>query len=75
MGHLLALGHTAIAYLGATNRPRSNQQRMHGYRDALQTADVAVRDGWIQEAPPDRRSYTASGHESRFLVLSTMRAS
>ena len=26
--HLLALGHTAIAYLGATNRPQSNRQRM-----------------------------------------------
>ena len=30
VAHLLALGHSAIAYLGATNRPRSNLQRAPG---------------------------------------------
>jgi DNA-binding LacI/PurR family transcriptional regulator len=47
VSHLLELGHRAIGYLGAGNRPRSNRQRLRGYQEALATADVAPDDGWV----------------------------
>src|SRR6266567_4320314 len=33
--HLLQLGHRSIGYLGFGNRPRSNRQRLEGYRSTL----------------------------------------
>jgi LacI family transcriptional regulator/LacI family repressor for deo operon, udp, cdd, tsx, nupC, and nupG len=72
-GHLLARGHTTIAYLGATNRPRSNRQRMQGYCDALHAAGIALQDGWIQEAPPDRRSYSDDVADGRALMREALR--
>lgn len=39
--HLLTLGHRRIGYVGITNRPRSNQHRLQGYRDALESAGIA----------------------------------
>ncbi len=72
--HLLALGHSAIAYLGATNRPQSNRQRMQGYWDALQAAGIAIKDGWIQEAPPERRSYSDDVADGQALMLEALRA-
>lgn len=74
MAHLLGLNHTAIAYLGATNRPQSNQQRMQGYCDALQNAGIASKDGWIQEAPPQRRSYSDDVADGQNLMLEALRA-
>jgi LacI family transcriptional regulator/LacI family repressor for deo operon, udp, cdd, tsx, nupC, and nupG len=55
--HLQQLGHRAIGYLGVTCRPRSNQQRLQGYRNAMAThpvgATLAVArpDGWVVIAP------------------------
>ena len=57
MDHLLALGHRAIGYLGAANRPRSNWIRLTAYRDALRTAGIAGSEAWIKVAPPERRYY------------------
>lgn len=74
MAHLLSLGHRAIAYLGATNRPASNQQRKQGYLDALQDAGIAVQDGWIQEAPPERRSYSDDVATGQELMLRALQA-
>ncbi len=71
--HLLALGHTAIAYLGATNRPASNRQRRTGYRDALAAADIRVQDGWIQEAPANRRSYADDVVDGQQLMFQALR--
>lgn len=73
VAHLLGLGHSAIAYLGATNRPRSNWERMQGYRDALGAAGIAIRDGWIREAPPERRSYSDDVADGRSLMLEALR--
>jgi LacI family transcriptional regulator/LacI family repressor for deo operon, udp, cdd, tsx, nupC, and nupG len=56
--HLLALGHRAIGYLGAGNRPRSNRIRQQAYRDAMSAAGVAVREGWTSIAPPERKYHT-----------------
>lgn len=39
--HLLALGHTRVAYIGATGRA-SSVRRLHGYRQALQQAGLAL---------------------------------
>ncbi len=74
MAHLLSLGHRAIAYLGATNRPASNQQRKQGYLDALRDAGITVQDGWIQEAPPERRSYSDDVATGQELMLRALQA-
>ena len=55
--HLQQLGHRAIGYLGVTCRPRSNQQRLQGYREAMAThpvgatLTVASPDDWVVIAP------------------------
>ncbi len=72
VSHLLALGHAAIAYLGATNRPHANRERKQGYCDALQAASIRVQDGWIQEAPPERRSYSDDVADGRSLMLEAL---
>ena len=74
VAHLLALGHSGIAYLGATNRPQSNRERMQGYCDAMQAAGIAIQDGWIQEAPPERRSYSDDVADGQTLMLEALRA-
>lgn len=74
VAHLLDLGHSAIAYLGATNRPASNRQRKQGYRDALTAAGVAVQDGWIQEASPERRSYSDDVADGQELMVRALKA-
>jgi LacI family transcriptional regulator/LacI family repressor for deo operon, udp, cdd, tsx, nupC, and nupG len=74
MGHLLKLGHSAIAYLGATNRPASNRQRMAGYCDALAAAGVEVQDGWIQQASPERRSYSDDVEDGQKLMLQALQS-
>ena len=45
--HLQQLGHRAIGYLGVTCRPRSNQQRLQGYRHAMTTAGLVCQDEWV----------------------------
>lgn len=50
--HLIALGHRSIGYLGTANRPRSNRKRLDGYRQALKSANIDVKDTWIKIAPP-----------------------
>jgi LacI family transcriptional regulator/LacI family repressor for deo operon, udp, cdd, tsx, nupC, and nupG len=71
--HLLGLGHRAIAYLGATNRPTSNRQRMAGYRNALMDTGIQVEDGWIQQAPADRRSYADDVEDGKALMIAALR--
>ena len=71
--HLLALGHSAIAYLGATNRPQSNRQRLQGYRDALQAAGIVIKEGWVQESSPERRSYSDDVADGQVLMLEALR--
>ncbi|WP_246079835.1 LacI family DNA-binding transcriptional regulator [Nonomuraea mesophila] len=45
--HLLSLGHRRIAYLGGPATAASNQARMHGYRAAMEAADVPVLPGYV----------------------------
>jgi LacI family transcriptional regulator/LacI family repressor for deo operon, udp, cdd, tsx, nupC, and nupG len=48
--HLLQLGHRAIGYLGSESRPRSNERRLLGYREALAAAGVPCDDALIAYA-------------------------
>lgn len=56
--HLLELGHSAIGYIGAGNRPHSNQSRLKGYRDALTDANIKVAEDWIRIAPKEHRYHS-----------------
>lgn len=51
--YLLQLGHRAIGYIGAGNRPRSNTRRLAGYRAALNGVGIADRAGWVVVAPEE----------------------
>jgi LacI family transcriptional regulator/LacI family repressor for deo operon, udp, cdd, tsx, nupC, and nupG len=48
--HLLQLGHRAIGYLGSESRPRSNERRLLGYRQALAAAGMACDDALVAYA-------------------------
>jgi DNA-binding LacI/PurR family transcriptional regulator len=74
VGHLLGLGHVAIGYLGATNRPASNRQRMAGYCDALAAAGLDVQEGWIQQAAPERRSYSDDVEDGQKLMFQALQS-
>lgn len=50
--HLIELGHRRIGYLGAGNRPLSNQRRLQGYLNALRAVDVTPPESWIGIASP-----------------------
>ena len=45
--HLISLGHTAIGYLGVSDRSRSNQQRLEGYQIALAEAGLPQNPDWV----------------------------
>ncbi len=45
--HLIELGHTAIGYIGASSRYRSNQQRLEGYQLAFAEASLPQLSQWI----------------------------
>jgi len=49
--HLLHLGHRQIAALAWPEDSRVGQNRMEGYRAALQAAGIAPRPEWIQRGP------------------------
>jgi DNA-binding LacI/PurR family transcriptional regulator len=55
--HLLQLGHRSIGYIGTSNRPRSNRQRLLGYQSTLAAADVLSRDEWIVISPGNEASH------------------
>jgi len=45
--HLVASGHQRIGYIGAPNRPLSNEGRLLGYQQSLEQAQIAVEPAWI----------------------------
>lgn len=51
--HLVELGHRRIGYIGASDRRRSNQRRLEGYRSALREAGVSAREDWAVIASAD----------------------
>ncbi|MFC4115196.1 LacI family DNA-binding transcriptional regulator [Nonomuraea zeae] len=48
--HLLELGHQRIAYLGGPATTATNQARMHGYRAAMEAADLPVPTEYVRTA-------------------------
>jgi LacI family transcriptional regulator len=46
-GHLLALGHRRIAFLGASLSEADRVGRLRGYLDALRRARIQVRPSWV----------------------------
>ncbi len=48
--HLLDLGHRRIAFLGGHPRAACNQARMHGFRAALERADVPVPAHYVRSS-------------------------
>lgn len=56
--HLLTLGHRAVGYLGATNRPRSNRIRMQAYFDTMASEGIEVNPRWV--CTPPSRAYDPS---------------
>lgn len=47
VNHLIELGHTKIGYLGVGDRSKSNQQRLAGYQQALNSAGLTSCSHWI----------------------------
>ncbi|MBV7330733.1 LacI family transcriptional regulator [Chloroflexi bacterium TSY] len=45
--HLLASGHRRIGYIGAPNRPLTNEERLLGYKQSLEQAQIVVDPGWV----------------------------
>lgn len=52
--HLLALGHTRIAFFGGHAGSSSCRQRREGYAAALAAAGVALQPQWLVETAPTR---------------------
>jgi LacI family transcriptional regulator len=46
--HLLELGHRNIAYAGGPPESNISRERLHGYRSALESADVPVRPALVR---------------------------
>ena len=47
--HLLALGHTKIAFMNGQKESLLTVDREQGYRDAMQEANIPIEDGWVVE--------------------------
>jgi len=45
--YLLALGHRRVGYIGAADRPKSNEQRLAGYQTALKQAGLPFNPAFI----------------------------
>ena len=54
--HLIALGHARIGYIGAVDRPKSNRQRLAGYRAALKRANI-ILDPTLTLLPKARNDF------------------
>jgi LacI family transcriptional regulator/LacI family repressor for deo operon, udp, cdd, tsx, nupC, and nupG len=70
--HLLGLGHQAVAYLGAANRPVANRERQRGYADAMNEAKLPVRERWVKTAALERRSYSDDVEDGQRLMAEAL---
>ncbi|WP_082672464.1 LacI family DNA-binding transcriptional regulator [Luteimonas abyssi] len=52
--HLLAQGHTRIAFFGGHRESSSCRQRLQGYTEALEAAGIEPEPRWIVECAPTR---------------------
>ena len=72
--HLIGLGHRAIGYLGAANRPRSNRLRLEGYRQALQAAGIEPQEAWVRMGPAEHQHQTEDVADGKALLPDLLRA-
>lgn len=70
VGHLLALGHRRIGYLGIANRPSSNERRRAGYSAALVAAGLPADPALsvVAGPGPDDDVQIGSAHLPRLLA-------
>lgn len=68
--HLLALGHRRIGYVGISNRPQRNQNRLLGYQQALAGAGLALDPALIAAGASSGDDYSGPGEAA----LAHMRA-
>ncbi|QEN89923.1 LacI family DNA-binding transcriptional regulator [Labrys sp. KNU-23] len=54
VSHLINLGHRSVAFLGGFGSMTTQKERISGYRDALISAGLPLRDELIFEAMPTR---------------------
>ena len=47
--HLIGLGHSRIGYINGPPRWEAHTTRLKGYKEALASAGIAVRDAWVAE--------------------------
>jgi LacI family transcriptional regulator/LacI family repressor for deo operon, udp, cdd, tsx, nupC, and nupG len=66
--HLISLGHRAIGYLGAGNRPRSNRLRQQAYLDGLAQAAIRPKQEWIQTALAGHRYHSEDVSDGQALL-------
>ena len=52
VGHLVALGHRQIAYIGDENGDQSDRERCLGYRETLKKAGIPVKRDFLIQAVP-----------------------
>lgn len=72
--HLLALGHRAVGYIGAGNRPRSNRARWAAYHDALAGAGITIDDGWQRVAPAEHHTHNDDVRDGQALLPALIEA-
>lgn len=72
--HLLTLGHRSIAYIGAGNRPMSNQRRLQSYRDTLAAAGVQPCRRWEVIAPGEDELHEDDVAAGRALLVPLLEA-
>jgi LacI family transcriptional regulator len=62
-GHILALGHRRIAFVRGPQLSRDTDERLAGYREAMQEAGVVVDPRWIVTGNHMFESGVACGHQ------------
>jgi LacI family transcriptional regulator len=67
--HLARLGHTRIAFLSGPRRLHSAVTRENNYRDAMQSADLAIQKKWVIEC-----DHTLKGGVTGFAQLQALAA-
>jgi DNA-binding LacI/PurR family transcriptional regulator len=58
--HLLRLGHMRILHLAGPLRSCAGEERQIGYRQALESMGITVREDWILEVPSPLSNYSAA---------------
>ena len=63
--HLLALGHRRIAVLSWPESSRTGEDRLQGYRQAMQPAGIPLEEGWIERG----RNSVSAGYDGAKRLL------